>query len=142
MADTRLISFTSAGQDYAVPISAVREVLRVDRVESVPGSRPPLEGIVIYRENQILPVFSLPQVLGESTEVKGNFVVVVEIEGHTLGFRIERIGGVADYPSAEEIEEYTGTLNAVPGAIDGSWKSGRGTLLLLQLERALGDYIA
>jgi purine-binding chemotaxis protein CheW len=142
MADTRLISFTSAGQDFAVPISSVREVVRVDSVEPVPGSRSPLEGIYVYRGSQILPVFSLPEIFGVVSGGQENLLMVVDIEGETLGFRIERIGGVADTPPVGEVEEYSGDLQIDPGAIRGVWKSPRGAFLLLRLNTVFGPYIA
>ena len=141
MADTRLISFVAAGHNFAVPMSAVREVVRVDFVEKLPGSRPPLEGLAVYRGNQVLPVFSLPQAMGGSSNGSGDFILVVEINDQILGFRIARIGSVTESPPEDEIEEYTGDLTRLPGAIEGTWASERGTLLLLELKRVFADYI-
>ena len=64
MADTRMITFALGRHRFAIPIEDIREVINIDSVVDVPGGRRPLEGILPYRDDAILPVFSLLDLLG------------------------------------------------------------------------------
>jgi len=134
MPERRLISFNIDVHRFAVPIEAVREVVSVSSVVSVPGSRRPLEGIMQYRDNTVLPVFSLLDLLGKEHHESSNLVVVTGSQEAPVGFRVHNMGGVMT-SGDDETTPYEGDLAAVDGAVTGVLKKTGGELLLLDVDR-------
>ncbi len=135
MPERRLISFTVGSYRFAVPIEAVREVVNVATVVPVPGGRRPLEGIIPYRGNMILPVFSLLDLLGIQHTEPGNLVVVTGPEEAPVGFRVRNMGGVMISGDNDEIASYEGDLSLSGGSISGVLKKTGGELILLEMDR-------
>ena len=135
MLERRLISFTVGSYRFAVPIEAVREVLNVASLVPVPGGRLPLEGILSYRGNMVLPVFSLLDLLGTRHDETGNFVVVTGPEDDPVGFRVRNMGGVIISGENDEIAPWEGEFSGTNDAISGVLKKTGGELILLEMDR-------
>lgn len=135
MPERRLISFTVGSYRFAVPIEAVREVISVASIVPVPGGRRPLEGILQYRGNKVLPVFSLLDLLGTRYDESGNLVVVTGPEEDPVGFRVRNMGGVMISGDNDEIDSYEGELSLAGGSISSVLKKTGGELILLELDR-------
>lgn len=133
MTDSRLIFFHVGNWSFAVPLNEVREIVAAASVTPVPGARPPLEGVMVYRREEALPLFSLPSALGIDYETVGGFVAVSEIDGVFLGFRVEGIGGVIDGVEGNHLDKYHGELKGRPGAIKGAFEFGDRFLVVLNL---------
>ena len=137
MSERRLISFTVGDYRFAVPIEAVREVVNVDAIVPVPGGRLPLEGILPYRDNMVLPVFSLLDLLGGRHEEPGSLVVVTGSEQDPFGFRVRNMGGVMTSSEKDEISPFEGDLPLSGDAISGKLRKTGGELILLDTDRLL-----
>ena len=135
MPERRLISFTIGSYRFAVPIEAVREVVNVASIVPVPGGRRPLEGILQYRGNMVLPVFSLLDLLGTRHDEPSNLVVVTGSEEDPVGFRVRNMGGVMFSGDNDEIASYEGELSLSSDAISGVLKKAGGELILLEIDR-------
>ena len=135
MVERRLISFTVGSYRFAVPLEVVREVVNVSSVVPVPGGRRPLEGILPYRDNMVLPVFSLLDLLGLQHDEPGNLVIVAGHEDDPVGFRVRNMGGVMISGDNDEIGPYEGELSLSHGAISGVLKKTGGELILLEIDR-------
>ena len=135
MPERRLISFTVGSYRFAVPIEAVREVVNVASIVPVPGGRRPLEGILPYRGNMVLPVFSLLDLLGIRHDEPGKLVVITGPEADPVGFRVRNMGGVMITGDNNEIAPYEGELSLSCGAISGVLKKTGGELILLEIDR-------
>ncbi len=98
MNDRRLVAFLSGGQAFAVPIGEVVEVIDAVGVEGVPGGIAPLEGLMVHRQNQVLPIFSLPRARQSVTSDAGRLIMVVRTSAGHVGFRLERVLGVLPLP--------------------------------------------
>jgi purine-binding chemotaxis protein CheW len=88
----RLVTFDVAGQEYALKLDVVREIVTVpDHLTFVPGSDDAVRGVMAYREG-ILPLLSLRSLLGLSrTEaVRSREKVMITAVGDVL------VGLVAD----------------------------------------------
>ena len=138
MMERRLISFHVGGFRFAVPIENIREVLNIESVVPLPGSKRPLEGILPYRDNVVLPVFSLLDLLGKQHDETGSLVIVMGPEDDPVGFRVKNMGGVLISSEKDEIGVYEGELTSVR-AITGVLKKAGGELILLETDR-LFDY--
>ena len=135
MMERRLISFAVGSHRFAVPLDAVREVVNINKLVSIPGGRRPFEGIYPYRSNIVLPVFSLIDLLGGQHDEPGSLVIVTGSEQDPVGFRVGSMGGVITSNDSDEIIPYEGELSHSHGAITGVLKKTGGELILLDCDR-------
>jgi chemotaxis signal transduction protein len=135
MTDTRMITFALGRHRFAIPIDDIREVINVDSVVSVPGGRRPLEGILPYREDSILPVFSLLDLLGHEHEEGSNLVVVTGTSDAPIGFRVRQMGGVMVSGPEDELVPYDGDLGSGGKAVAGVLRKPGGEHLLLDMKQ-------
>ena len=138
MADRRYITFSAGKHRFAVPIEKVREVVSSASVLPVPGRRKPLEGIIPYRDQGVLPVFSLLEALGEPEAETSALIVVTGPEESPVGYRVRGLGGIIMTTGAEdEIVTYQGDLDGPEGAITGTLRKTGGDHILLEIEKVL-----
>ena len=135
MPERKLISFSVGSYRFAVPIEVVREVLSVAAIVPVPGGRRPMEGVLPYRSNKVLPVFSLLDLLGIRYDETGNLVVVTGSEEDPVGFRVRNMGGVMTSGDNDEIAPYEGELSFSGDAISGVLKKTGGEIILLEINK-------
>lgn len=138
MNEKRHITFSAGKYRFAVPIEKVREVVSATSVLSVPGGRKPLEGIIPYREQTVLPVFSLLGLLGEQGDEISDLVVVAGSGESPVGFRVRNIGGIMITSGEDEIAPYEGELKGPDGAITGILKKSGGDHIILEIDQVLG----
>jgi chemotaxis signal transduction protein len=139
LAERRHITFNAGKHRFAVPIEKVREVINATSVLAVPGGRKPLEGVIAYREQTVLPVFSLLGLLGDKKDETSGLIVVVDPGESPVGFRVHSLGGIMITTGAEdEVAPYEGELKGPEGAITGILKKTGGGHILLEIDRVLG----
>ncbi|MGE5476791.1 MAG: chemotaxis protein CheW [Bacteroidales bacterium] len=81
--ESQLVSFEVAGQEYALPIERVQEIVQVpDQFTEVPNTPPHVLGVMTLR-NRLLPLVSLREMFGLSTAglTEANKIVVVGLDG-------------------------------------------------------------
>ncbi len=72
-----LVCFSAAGQDYALPLESVAEVIKLpEGVAAVPESGPEAAGVITWRGG-LLPLISLRALLGLARATEGGARVVV-----------------------------------------------------------------
>jgi purine-binding chemotaxis protein CheW len=101
------VTFTLMGEEYALHIEHVREIIQCERVTSIPSMPAVVRGVMNLR-GQVVPVVDLPVKFGLSgTPVDNTYVVVVDLiwSGETvrLGLLTAELGRVIDV-RAEEIK--------------------------------------
>ncbi|MDF1534954.1 MAG: chemotaxis protein CheW [bacterium] len=134
MGDTRMITFALGRHRFAIPIEDIREVINIESVVPVPGGRRPLEGIIPYRDNAVLPVFSLLDLLGHEHEEKSNLVVVTGTRDTPVGFRVRQMGGVMASVAEDKIVAYDGALGGGGKAVSGVLIKPGGEHILLSMK--------
>jgi len=92
MAGKKYIAFEIAGEIYAVPVGAVREIVRVPELTRVPLAPPYVEGVVNLR-GEVLPVINLRKRLDLEAKPLDDLsrVVVFEKEGNIIGAVVDRM---------------------------------------------------
>jgi chemotaxis signal transduction protein len=137
--ESRHIAFSVGEHRFAVSIDKVREILNVTTMMSIPGGREPLEGILPYRDETILPVFSLLGLLGGEGNEKSEHIIVTGSEESPVGFRVSSMGGILVTSQTEdEIAPYEGNLKAPEGVITGILKKSGGDHILLEIDQVFG----
>jgi purine-binding chemotaxis protein CheW len=138
----QFLSFAVAGDEYAVAVLRVREILEYEAVTHVPGVPPWILGVINLR-GSVVPVVDLAVKLGlpRTTPTRRTCIVIVEaaLEGqHTaMGVIADSVSQVLDL-RAEDVEPPPsfGTRLRVDYLV-GMGKVGRGFVLMLDIDRVL-----
>ncbi len=142
--DLAFLGFVLAGQDYALPLDAVAEVMAVPKaVVALPRTEAVLIGVFELRD-EVLPVVSLRALLGlAEREVQADDrIVVVRIGGHRLALLVDRINVILR-ASRDAVGPAPTLFNRASGEarIDSVLRlaDGRGLVAILAPERVLAD---
>ncbi len=93
-----------AGEEYALPVDVVLEVVEIGDVTPVPGATRSAVGVRNLR-GQVLPVFDLASVLGLRADGQPTRVVVTDDGERRLGLAVDHVVDVAALPGAGEAVE-------------------------------------
>lgn len=106
---TQYLTFLTAGEEYAVSLLKVREIIEYDTVTSVPNTPAWISGVTNLR-GKVIPVVDLAVKFGlpPSRITKFSCVIIVEVmfqgESLTMGVLADSVSQVMDL-SADEIEK-------------------------------------
>ena len=143
----QVLCFALGGEAYALPILKVREIQAQATLTRIPSASPSMPGVINLR-GAIVPILELRQrfSLGEAPEETRPVIVIVEVQGRTVGLRVDSVSDVLDLEAsairpAPELgaqsalgREFISGLASLPGA------TGTDTMLiLLDLDRLLSD---
>lgn len=127
-----VIVFLLGGQPMGVEILQVREIIRMPRVTPTPKAPPYLKGVVNLRES-VVPVVDLRDVLGMASRDEARYLMILRVNGLTVGVPIEGIVQVMKV-NADALEAYHTDLLKEGGAhLWGVVKVGDRLVSLLDL---------
>ena len=97
----QLVSFNIGKEEFGVNILKVQEINRMITITKVPNSPDFVEGVINLR-GRVIPVVDLRIRLGlEKIEYgKNTRIIVVEIEGKTIGFIVDSVSEVLRIPKS------------------------------------------
>lgn len=95
------MTFSLGKRLFAIPLETVSEIVAVTAIQPIPRCRKGLMGVMIHREG-VLPIFSLPAVLGMEGVVPGSILLVIAAGGETFGLPVDRAGEIIPWP--EELD--------------------------------------
>jgi purine-binding chemotaxis protein CheW len=124
------VMFRLGQQTFALSLDEVREIVRLGGLESLPGMRPPMAGVIVLRGSP-LPVLDLRKA---GTGQDGD-VLVMAVDGDPVGVAVDEVLAVlsaADLPEAAEPAAKT-----LPSYVVGVRRSAAGPVLLVDLQRML-----
>jgi purine-binding chemotaxis protein CheW len=133
--DRQLVIFSLGGEEYALPISAVHEIIRYTEPRSVASASGNVRGVISLR-GKIIPVIDLATSLGAAGAVvtEGSKIVIVEASGEMVGVIVDDV---------EEVLTITGEqIEAVPArdaTIEAIAKIGDRLVGLLDPDGVFGD---
>lgn len=118
--ELQIVGFRIGRETFGVPISLVREIVRVPEITSVPNAPDYIEGVINLR-GRIIPVVDLRKrfrkKVGEPN--KKNRIVVAEVEGRLIGLLVNSASEVLRIlPSEIEAPQdvfQEGELNYITG---------------------------
>ena len=81
-----LACFELSGQEYALPVANVREIVRIMQITPLPNAPGMIEGVIDLR-GAVVPVLDLAKLLGRGTGISDSNarIVVLELEGLVFG---------------------------------------------------------
>jgi len=110
----QFVTFLLAGENFALNMAPVQEIIRVPELVKVPKSPPSLLGLANLR-GKVLPVISLRRSFGLPEKELDEFdrVIVVEL-GQTLGFLVDKVQSVIEVEeemidSSQEVQSMVGS---------------------------------
>lgn len=97
----QLVSFNIGKEEFGMDILKVQEIIRMITITKVPNSPEFVEGVINLR-GRVIPVVDLRIRLGmEKIEYgKNTRIIVVEIEGKTIGFIVDSVSEVLRIPKS------------------------------------------
>jgi purine-binding chemotaxis protein CheW len=136
--DIKVIVFQLMEKEYAIPVSQVHSIEKVEHITRVPKAAPFVKGVINLR-GVVTPVidlrsrFSLPQE-AHSEETR---VIIAGVNDMEVGLVVDAANDVLDIP-AEAIESQPEVVGSVEADyISGVAKLEKRLLVLLNLEEVL-----
>ena len=134
-AEDQRIVFSLQGEHYALPITAVQEIIRY----TPPGATAAATGLIrgmINLRGRVLPVVDLSPGLGGELEVgSATRILVIEVSNGALGLIVDAVEGI-ERIAPERIEPLPAAANRELG--DQIAAIGDRLIVLIDPERALG----
>ncbi|MEO9475361.1 MAG: chemotaxis protein CheW [Cyclobacteriaceae bacterium] len=115
LADTKahLVVFNLSGNDFAVEINKVNEVVKTPQVTAVPRTPDYIPGIATIRNNSII-LIDLAQKLGlEKPSAAYTYTMIVSSERFTVGILLPQVPGNIRV-NGSDIEVASGTVTELP----------------------------
>lgn len=134
----QLVTCRVGGEEFAVDILSVQEIIRMVEITRVPKAPAFVEGVINLR-GRIIPVLDLRRRLGisEADRTAQSRIVVVTVRGRAVGLVVDSVSEVLRVPRSAI--EPTPSLGTTAGAefIQGVGRLGERLLTLLDLKRLL-----
>jgi len=100
-----------AHQTYGIQITTICESIRLQPVRPLPDTDPCVQGIITFR-GEVISIVDLPALLGLTggTATNDSRIVILHIEGHSLGFAVDSVTEVTtiDRASVEKADALDG----------------------------------
>jgi purine-binding chemotaxis protein CheW len=102
----QVVVFSLGGEQYALPIAAVSEIIRYTPPRSILSQDPYTQGVIGLR-GKIVPVYDLAARIGVPASAAGK-IIIVDDHGHPVGVTVDEV---------DEVLTLTGDqLESAPGA--------------------------
>jgi len=136
--DLQVVGFRIGRETFGLPISLVREIVRVPEITSVPNAPDYIEGVINLR-GRIIPIVDLRKRFGEkvSEPSKKNRIVVVELESRSIGLIVNSASEVLRIPPSEIEAPHNVFQEGEMNYITGVGKLRGRLVILLDLNRIL-----
>jgi len=139
---TQYLTFYLAGEEYAIGILQVKEILEYDTLTKVPQTPPSIRGVINLR-GSVVPVVDLAAKFGlpASPVTKRTCIVIVEVDlagqRTVMGVLADAVSQVMDLTAADiEAPPAFGTSVRVD-YLQGMGKVGKKFVLILDVDRVL-----
>ncbi|MDP9359987.1 MAG: chemotaxis protein CheW [Acidobacteriota bacterium] len=133
-----LLTFVLAGEQYAVSIDHLVEIVTPRGATQVPNADPSIVGIISLR-GTIVTVIDVRRKLGHSPGARGNDmrIIVAERGGETLGFEVDRVLRVLKIETAAIEPHPIVHASEQSEAIRGVFRHANALTILLDLDKLL-----
>src|SRR5215813_12375466 len=136
--DLQVVGFRIGNETYGVRIAAVREIVRVPEITSVPSAPEAIEGVINLR-GKIIPVMDLRKRFGQTeiTHDKKNRILVVELENKLVGLIVNAASEVLKIPPSEVEPPGTVFAEGESSYVTGVGKLKGRLIILLDISKLL-----
>jgi purine-binding chemotaxis protein CheW len=136
--ELHLLTFTLDREEFGIPVTQVREVIRVSDITRVPQAPAHVRGVANLR-GRILAVVELRSRLGlHAAELTPRSrVIVVEVRERVLGLLVDAVSQVTKVPEASVAPAPEEVLSMDADYVTGVARWQSRLIILLDLEKAL-----
>lgn len=136
--ELHLLTFTLDREEFGIPVTQVREVIRVSEITRVPQAPPHVRGVANLR-GRVLAVVELRSRLGlgPAELTPRSRVVVVEVRGRVLGLLVDAVSQVTKVPESSVVPAPDEVVSADAAYLTGVARWQSRLIILLDLEKAL-----
>jgi purine-binding chemotaxis protein CheW len=136
--ELQVVGFRIGRETFGLPISLVREIVRVPEITSVPNAPDYIEGVINLR-GRIIPIVDLRKRFGDKSfeANKKNRIVVVELESRVIGLIVHSASEVLRIPPSEIEAPHNVFQEGELNYITGVGKLNGRLVILLDLGRIL-----
>ena len=137
--DIQIIGFKLNAEEYALEISGVQEIIKIQSITRVPRSKPYILGVINLR-GIIIPVIDLyiRFGIGKTTEIEKKRVIILKIGTLSVGIVVDGVSEVIDVSSSQILSNPAITSSMNQEFLKGVCKLGDDRLLtLLDIEKTL-----
>ena len=136
--ELQVVGFRIGRETFGLPISIVREIVRVPEITSVPNAPDYIEGVINLR-GRIIPIVDLRKRFGDKAfePNKKNRIVVVELDARAIGLIVNSASEVLRIPPSEIEEPHNVFREGEVSYITGVGKLNGRLVILLDLSRIL-----
>lgn len=133
-----LLTFVIAGEQYAVSIDHIVEIVTPREATHVPNADPTIVGIISLR-GTIVTIVDVRRKLRHPHAARGNDsrIIVVERGGETLGFEVDRVLRVLKVDSAAIEPHPVVHTSELTEAVRGVFRHASALTILLDLDKLL-----
>lgn len=134
----QVVSFRLDGEDYAIEITKVKEIILITEITRVPQMPAFIEGVINLR-GTVIPVIDLRTRFGlpRTTRDEHHRIVVTRMEGRIVGLIVDAVSQVLKIPR-NDIQDPPDTIAGLAGAyLTGIAKHQDRMLICLDIERIL-----
>jgi purine-binding chemotaxis protein CheW len=136
--ELHLLTFALDREEFGIPVTQVREVIRVSDITRVPQAPAHVRGVANLR-GRILAVVELRSRLGlpAAELTPRSRVVVVEVRERVLGLLVDAVSQVTKVPEASVVPAPDEVVSTDATYLTGVARWGSRLIILLDLEKAL-----
>ena len=137
--EKHLVIFSLKNEEYAVPISFVREIIKPTEIVNIPQSPDFVEGIIHLREDIIAVIDLAKRLKAADSEVPGKMkkIIIVEIQEKLIGLIVDFVGEVLRV-SESQISPVPETISTIDTRyLQGVIKIESRVILLMDIEKVL-----
>ena len=136
--ELHLLTFALDREEFGIPVTQVREVIRVADITRVPQAPPHVRGVANLR-GRILAIVELRSRLGlaPAEMTPRSRVVVVEVRGRVLGLLVDAVSQVTKVPEASVVPAPEEVVSADAAYLTGVARWQSRLIILLDLDKAL-----
>jgi purine-binding chemotaxis protein CheW len=134
--ELRLACFSLEGQNYAVDIMKIRQIIRPAKIRPLPQAPDFIEGVINLR-GAVIPVMDLRKRFKMKTDTtREPRIIIVSVERHVMGVVVDDVSEVISV-SQEQVQPAP-QLSGIPGRfLAGACQWKDDILLLLNLDELL-----
>jgi purine-binding chemotaxis protein CheW len=136
--ELQVVGFRIGRETFGLPISMVREIVRVPEITSVPNAPDYIEGVINLR-GRIIPVVDLRKRFGDTSfeRDKKNRIVVVELRSRAVGLIVNSASEVLRIAPSQIDEPHNVFKEGELDYITGIGKLNGRLVILLDLDKVL-----
>ena len=137
--DIQIIGFKLNAEEYALEISGVQEIIKIQSITRVPRSKPYILGVINLR-GIIIPVIDLNIRfgIGKTTEIEKKRVIILKFGTLSVGIVVDGVSEVIDVSASQILSNPAITSSMNQEFLKGVCKLGDDSLqTLLDIEKTL-----